>query len=86
MPYPYYGWGMPFHRPFGFGFGLFGFLFTIFLFFIALRALRVLLWGPRWGHPMGHHRYGPWGRWENGAPPMRGMAQTSHGQPEEKKE
>ncbi|HET9915215.1 MAG TPA: hypothetical protein VFQ13_25215 [Anaerolineales bacterium] len=72
MPYPYYGWGMPFHRPFGFGFGFFGFLFLLFLFFVALRALRFLFWGPRWGHPMGHHGgHGPWGRpWENGVPPM----------------
>src|SRR5215208_2022634 len=48
-PYPYYGWGMPFHRPFGFGFGFFGFLILLFLFFAALRALRFLFWGPRWG-------------------------------------
>ena len=70
-PYPYYGYGygMPFHRPFGFGFGLFGFLLFLFLFFLAFRAFRFLLWGPRWG--WGHHRHGPWGRpWENGVPPM----------------
>jgi hypothetical protein len=90
-PYPYYGWGMPFHRPFGFGFGFFGFLFLLFLFFVALRALRFLFWGPRWGwgHPMGHH--GPWGRWENGAPPIfEEWHKRAHGgeagQPEEKKE
>ena len=66
-PYPYYGYGMPFHRPWGFGF--FGFLFTLFLIFLAFRALRFLFWGPRWG--WGPHRYGPWGRsWENGMPPM----------------
>jgi hypothetical protein len=91
MPYPYYGWGMPFHhRPFGFGFGFFGFLFLLFIFFIALRALRVLFWGPRWGwgHPMGHHGgHGPWGRWENGVPPMfEEWHKRAHGQPEEKKE
>ncbi len=91
MPYPYYGWGMPFHRPFGFGFGFFGFLFVIFLFFIALRVLRVLFWGPRWGHPMGHHHggHGPWGRsWENGAPPIfEEWHKRAHGeQSEEKKE
>jgi len=73
MPVPYayygYGYGMPFHRPFGFGF--FGLLMGLFLFFVALRALRVLFWGPRWGHMahMGHR--GPWGRhWEGGVPPM----------------
>ncbi len=84
-PYPYYGWGMPFHRPFGFGFGFFGFLFLLFLFFVALRALRFLFWGPRWGwgHPMGHH-----GRWENGVPPMfEEWHKRAHGeQPEERKE
>jgi len=71
LPYPYYGWGMPFHRPFGFGFGFIGFLILLFLFFAALRAFRFMLWGPRWGwgHHMGHHQ-GPWGRWENGVPPM----------------
>ena len=68
-PYPYYG--MPFYHPWGwgFGFGFLGFLIPIFLFFLALRALRFLFWGPgwRWGY---HHR-GPWGRgWENGVPPM----------------
>lgn len=90
MPYPYYGWGMPFHRPFGFGFGFFGFLVLLFLFFVALRALRFLFWGPRWGwgHPMGHHGgHGPWGRWENGVPPMfEEWHKRAHGQPEEKKE
>ncbi len=88
-PYPYYGWGWggPFHRPFGFGFGLFGFLIVLFLFFAAFRALRFLLWGPRWG--WGHHRYGRWGGpWENGAPPMfEEWHKRAHGeQPEEKKE
>jgi hypothetical protein len=68
MPYPYYGWGMPYYRPFGFGFGCFGFLIVLFLFFLAFKALRVAMWGPRWG--WGHH-HGGWGRnWENGAPPM----------------
>ena len=94
MPYPYHGWGMPFHRPFGFGFGFFGFLFLLFLFFVALRALRFLFWGSRWGwgHPMGHHGgHGPWGRWENGVPPMfeewhKRMHGGEAGQSEEKKE
>jgi hypothetical protein len=88
MPYPYYGWGWggPFHhRPFGFGFGIFGFLFVLFLFFLALRALRFLFWGPRWGG--GPHQHGPWGRWENGVPPMfEEWHKRAHGQPEEKKE
>lgn len=69
MPYPYhaYGHGMPFHRPFGFG--LLGVLLWLFLFFVALKAFRFLLWGPRWGH-MGQH--GPWrhGWGEHGVPPM----------------
>jgi len=93
-PYPYYGYGygMPFHRPFGFGFGFFGFLIVLFLFFAALRALRFLFWGPRWGWGahMGHHHggHGPWGRWENGVPPMfEEWHKRAHGeQPEEKKE
>ncbi len=85
-PYPYYGWGWgPFHRPFGFGFGFFGFLIGLFLFFLALRALRVLFWGPRWGWG---HRHGPWGVWENGVPPMfEEWHKRAHGErPEEKKE
>jgi len=52
------------------GFGCFGILLPLFLFFIALAALRHLLWGPRWGwggwgHPI--HNHGPWG---DGVPPM----------------
>jgi len=93
-PYPYYGYGyghgMPFHRPFGFGFGFFGFLLLLFLFFAALRAFRFLFWGPRWGwgHHSGHGGQGPWGRWENGMPPMfEEWHKRAHGeQPEEKKE
>jgi hypothetical protein len=87
MPYPYYGWGMPFHRPFGFGFGFLGFLFLLFLFFAALRAFRFMLWGPRWG--WGHHMHGPWVRhWENGVPPMfEEWHKRMHGEPAaEKKE
>ena len=74
VPYPYYGWGMPFHRPlgFGYGFGCFGPLLVLFLFFLAMRAFRFAFWGPRWG--WGHHSMhgrGPWSRhWENGVPPM----------------
>ena len=84
MPYPYYGWGMPYHRPFGFGFGLLGFLLLLFLFFAALRAFRFLLWGQRWG--WGYH-HGPWGRgWENGVPPMfEEWHKRAHGeQPDDK--
>lgn len=84
-PYPYYpyGYGMPFHRPWGFGFGFFGFLFLLFLFFLALRAFRFLLWGPRWG--WGHRGHGPWARgWENGVPPMfEEWHKRVHGQPTE---
>ena len=85
MPYPYYGYGMPYHGPFGFVFGFFGFLFVLFLFFAALRAFRFLFWGPRWG--WGHH-HGPWGRgWEHGVPPMfEEWHKRAHGQPEERKE
>ena len=86
-PYPYYGYGMPygFHMPF-FGFGCFGILIPLFLFFLAMKAFRMLFWGPRWGH-IGHH--GPWGRhWEGGVPPMfEEWHKRAHGeQPEEKKE
>jgi hypothetical protein len=71
MPAPYYqysyGYGMPF-RHFGFGFGCFGILIPLFLFFLAMKAFRMMVWGPRWG--WGHH-HGRWGRhWENGTPPM----------------
>ncbi len=88
-PYPYYGWGWgrPFFHPFGFGFGIFGLLIVLFLNFAAFRALRYMLWGPRWG--WGHHRYGRWGGpWENGVPPMfEEWHKRAHGeQPEEKRE
>jgi hypothetical protein len=84
MPYGYYGWGMPYHRPFGFGF--LGFLLVLFLFFAALRAFRFALWGPRWGG--GHH--GPWrhGWREADIPPMfEEWHKRAHGEPTgEKKE
>lgn len=82
-PYPYYGWGMPYHRPFGFG--ILGFLLLLFLFFVALRAFRLILWGPRWG--WGHH-HGSWGRhWENGVPPMfEEWHKRAHHPAEERKE
>jgi hypothetical protein len=83
-PYPYYGWGMPYYRPWGFGLGFLGFLIPLFLFFIVFRAFRFLFWGSRWGH------YGPWRRgWgEGGVPPMfEDWHKRAHGEtPEEKKE
>jgi hypothetical protein len=85
VPYPYYG--MPYHHPFGIGFGFLGFLLVLFLFFTAMRAFRFLFWGPRWG--WGPHRHGPWGRgWENGVPPMfEEWHKKVHGEPpSEKKE
>ena len=88
-PYPYYGWGMPYHRPFGFGFGFFGFLILLFLFFAALRAFRFLFWGARWGWGHHHGGHGPWGReWKNGMPPMfEEWHKRAHGeQTEDKKE
>jgi len=58
-----------------FGFGCFGLLAPLFLFFLALAALRHLLWGPRWGwgwrhrmhHHMHEHGHGPW---DDDIPPM----------------
>ncbi len=69
-PYPLYGYGMPWHPFFPFvGLGCFGPLIVLFLFFIALRALGFLFWGPgRWGHMHGHWRHHGWG--EEGVPPM----------------
>lgn len=65
MPYYHHGFGMP--MPF-FGFGCFGILITLFLFGLAMKAFRMMMWGPRWGHM--HH--GPWrhGWGERGVPPM----------------
>ena len=79
-PYPYYGYGMPFHRPFGFGygFGCFGPLLAFFLLFVAFRFL---FWGSRWGWHRGGH--GPWRRdWgERGVPPMfEEWHKKAHGQ------
>ena len=72
LPYPYYGYGMPFHRPFGFGWG-FGCFGPLLAFLVIFLAFRFLFWGPRWGwgYRGGHGGHGPWGRhWENGVPPM----------------
>ena len=83
-PYPFYGYGMPWHAfPF-FGFGCFGPLIGLFLFFLALRAFGFLFWGPRWGHRA--WRRGMWE--EGGVPPMFSeWHDRAHGrQSEEKKE
>jgi hypothetical protein len=68
-PYPYPYYGMPFYRPWGFGFGCFGILIPLFLFFLAIHAFRVLFWGPRrWGPGYGH---GPWRHgWQGDVPPV----------------
>ena len=89
MPYPYNGYGMPFHRPFGPGFDCFGMLILLFLFFLAVKAFRFMFWGPRWGGHMGGR--GLWGRhgWGEGdVPPMfQEWHKRAHGEPaEEKKE
>lgn len=84
VPYPYFG--MPYYRPWGFGFGCFGFLIVLFLFFFALKAFRMLLWGPRWG--WGQH-HGPHGRgWNGDVPPMfEEWHKRAHGEEtQEKKE
>jgi len=86
-PYPYYG------MPFGFGmhgaffpfwgFGCFGLLIPLFLFFLAMRAFRFMIWGPRWG--MGRHMHGGHGPWhgEDGVPPMfKEMHDRAHGKTE----
>ena len=86
-PYPYYGYGMPFHRPWGFGFGCLGPLLAFFLLFFAFRFL---FWGPRWGW---RHHYGGHGLWrhdwgERGVPPFfeEWHKRVNGEQPEEKKE
>ena len=80
-PYPYFGYGMPWHFfPF-FGFGFLALLIPLFLFVIAMRAFRFMFWGPRWGwrgHMYGHHGWD-----ENGVPPMfREMHDRAHGKTE----
>ena len=87
--YPYYG------MPFGYGmrgaffpfwgFGCFGLLIPLFLFFLAMRAFRFMIWGPRWG--MGRHMHGHW-HGEDGVPSMfKEIHDRAHGQPtEDKKE
>jgi hypothetical protein len=89
-PYPYPYYGMPFHRPWGLGFGCFGILIPLFLFFLAISAFRFLFWGPRWGW---RHHHGPWGRdWQGDVPPMfnewhkRAHSDTGGDRPTENKE
>lgn len=69
--YPIYPFWWPF--PF-FGFGFFGLLAVIFLFFVAFGALRFALWGPRFGWRRWHRGYGHWGERGSGEefpiPPM----------------
>jgi len=85
MPMPHfgYGYGMPYHHSFGFGLGWFGFILTLFLLFVAFKAFRVMMWGPRWGFGQ---RHGHWA--EHGLPPMfEEWHKRAHGEStEEKKE
>jgi hypothetical protein len=93
IPAPHYGYGYGLrYHPFGFGFGCFGILIPLFLFFLAMKAIRFIFWGPRWGWG---HRHGHWGgRWEGGAPPMfedwhkraHNIPEGGGEEPEEKKE
>jgi hypothetical protein len=67
--YPYYPvpfWGF---FPF-FGFGFFGFFALILLFFVALGAIRRILWGPRSGWHRWHRMYGAENGTDEGIPPM----------------
>ena len=73
VPFGY--WGPYRFGPFGFGFGLFHFVFFFFGMFLLFGLLRRLFWGGHggWGGhgPWGMHgpwgRHGPWG--EHGLPP-----------------
>ena len=82
MPFYGYGYGIPFHH-FGWGFGCLGPIFAVFLLVLALKAFRVMMWGPRWGWG-GRHAH--WG--ERGVPPMfEEWHKRAHGDAaEEKKE
>jgi hypothetical protein len=59
---------MHFYRPWGVGFGCFGILIPLFLLFLAIKAFRLLFWGPRmgWGR---HYRMRGRG-WNGDVPPM----------------
>ncbi|MBI5563555.1 MAG: hypothetical protein HY870_01580 [Chloroflexi bacterium] len=64
-PYAYYG----LHRPFGYGFGIFGLIFPLLFFCLIFGALRGLFFGGWRRGPWGH---GPWnqGEWDKNVPPM----------------
>jgi hypothetical protein len=89
LSYPYYGYSW---YPFVFsGFGFFSLLFGLFLFFIALGALRRLIWGPRFGwHHMPHRSWGrymaskPWD--EGDVPPIFAEWHNRAHQPPEESE
>jgi hypothetical protein len=86
-PGPYFGYGMHgWGHPWFFGFGCFGPLLAIFLFFAALRAFGFLFWGHRWGHMHHHGLHGHHGGWGPGdAPPMfKEWHERAHGTPEKK--
>jgi hypothetical protein len=82
MPFGYFGW-FP-------GFGFFGLLIPIFLFFLAFGVMRMLLWGPRMGWRRMHHGTQENGPWGNDVPPMfkewhrRAHASGAGDQPEDK--
>ena len=65
VPYPYYGYGPFFGRPFGFGFGFLGCLFPLLFFILLFALIRGLFWRGRWGWGP----YGPRGNWSQGVPP-----------------
>jgi hypothetical protein len=78
-PAPYFGYGMHgWGHPGFFGFGCFGPLLAVFLFFAALRAFGFLFWGHRWGH-MHHH-----GGWGHGDAPafFKDWHDRAHGEPD----
>jgi hypothetical protein len=84
--------GMPYYpmfwHPF-FGVGIFALLFGLLLLMLAFSAMRMLVFGPRWGwrhmhhaemgqHPMSH------GPWTEGVPPMFAeWHRRAHATPEE---
>jgi hypothetical protein len=65
--YPIFWWPFPF-----FGFGFLALLVVFFLVSIAFGALRMMLWGPRFGWRRWHRGYGFWGERGSGEdiPPM----------------
>ncbi len=87
MPYYTFFW-----HPF-FGLGIFGLFFGFFLLCLAFGAMRMMIFGPRWGWRHMHRSengemtgHGPMGRgpWGEGVPPMfREWHQRMHDNPEE---